>query len=61
MVTLTSDAALSEMQQVGYVAYGRRQLGPYVRAATNQFSPARRTLTQQLLEKLQWIRATRGE
>lgn len=43
---------LSEMRQVGYLAYARRQFQPYVRAAVNQFSPKRRTLTQRLLEKL---------
>ena len=43
---------LSEIQQVGYLAYAGRQFRPYVRAAVNQFSPKRRTLTQRLLEKL---------
>ena len=43
---------LSEIQQVGYLPYARRQLRPYVRAAADQFSPTRRTLTQQLVEKL---------
>ena len=43
---------LNEMRQVGYLAYARRQFQPYVRAAVNQFSPKRRTLTQRLLEKL---------
>jgi hypothetical protein len=43
---------LSEIQEVGYLAYARRQCRPYVRAAVNQFSPKRRTLTQRLLEKL---------
>ena len=37
---------LAELQQVGYVAYARRQLGPYFRAAGAQFSPKRPTLTQ---------------
>jgi hypothetical protein len=44
---------LSEMQKAGYLAYVGRQLRPYVRAATEQFSPQRRTLTQKLIEKLQ--------
>ena len=44
---------LSEIQQVGYLAYAGRQFRPYVRAAVDQFSPKRRTLTQQLLEKFQ--------
>jgi hypothetical protein len=48
---------LSEMRQVGYVAYAGRQLQPYVRAAAAQFSPKRRTLTERLVEKLQSIRS----
>ena len=44
---------LSEIQQVGYLTYAGRQFGPYVRAAIDQFSPKRRTLTQRVLEKLQ--------
>ena len=51
---------LSEIQQVGYLAYAGRQFRPYVRAAVDQFSPKRRTLTQRLLEKLQSIRSARG-
>ena len=51
---------LSEIQQVGYLAYAGRQFRPYVRAAVDQFSPKRRTLTQRLLEKLQLIRSARG-
>ena len=43
---------LDEIQQVGYATYAARQLQPYVRAAVDQFSPKRRTLTQRLLEKL---------
>lgn len=50
---------LGEMQQVGYVAYARRQFHPYVRAAIGQFSPKQRTLTQRLLETLQLIRPDR--
>ena len=48
---------LSEIQQVGYLAYAGRQCQPYVRAAVDQFSPKRRTLTQRLLEKCQSIRS----
>jgi hypothetical protein len=51
---------LSEMQEIGYVPYAARQFRPYVRAAVDQFSPARRTLTQRLFEKLQVARAARG-
>jgi hypothetical protein len=42
---------LSEIRQVGYLTYAARQFRPYVRAAADQFSPKRRTLTQRLLEK----------
>jgi len=52
---------LSEIQQVGYLAYAGRQFRPYLRAAADQFSPQRRTLTQHLLEKLQFIRPARAE
>ena len=50
---------LSEIQDVGYLAYARRQFRPYVRAAVDQFSPKRGTLTQYLFEKLQFIRSAR--
>src|SRR5947209_302373 len=52
---------LSEIRQIGYVAYARRQLRPYVRAAVNQFSPKRRTLTQRVLESLAKPTATRAD
>lgn len=41
--------ALEDLRRTGYVAYARRQLGPYARAAAGQFLPARRTLTERLL------------
>jgi hypothetical protein len=44
---------LTEMREIGYLAYAGRQFRPYVRAAVHQFSPERRTLTQRLLEKVQ--------
>jgi hypothetical protein len=47
---------LSEIRQVGYLTYAGRQFRPYIRAAIDQFSPKRRTLTQRLLDKLQRIR-----
>ena len=47
---------LSEIRQVGYLTYAGRQFRPYVRAAIDQFSPQRRTLTQRLLDKLQRMR-----
>jgi hypothetical protein len=51
---------LSEIQEVGYLAYAGRQLRPYLRAAVGQFSPQRRTLTQHLLEKLRFIKSAGG-
>jgi len=42
---------LNELREVGYLAYAKRQLSPYIRACVEQFSPQRRTLTQRLLEK----------
>jgi hypothetical protein len=48
---------LSEIQEVGYLAYANRQLRPYLRAAVGQFSPKRRTLTERLIEKLSSIRS----
>jgi hypothetical protein len=52
---------LSEIRQVGYLAYAGRQFQPYVRAAVDQFSPKRRTLTQRVLERFQSIRSVSGE
>jgi hypothetical protein len=52
---------LSEIRQVGYVEYVGRQIRPYLRAAVDQFSPKRRTLTQRLLEKLHATRPKRDE
>ena len=51
---------LSEIQDVGYMAYANRLFRPYVRAAVNQFSPGRRTLTDRLIEKIAAIRSDRG-
>ena len=42
---------LSEIREVGYLAYVNRQFRPYVRAAVGQFSPKRRTITERLIEK----------
>jgi hypothetical protein len=42
---------MSELRQVGYLTYAKRQLSPYVRACVDQFSPRRQTLTQRLLDK----------
>ena len=43
---------LADLRQVGFAAYGARQFRPYLRAAVNQFSPRRRTLTERLLDRL---------
>ena len=45
------EQTLSELRQVGYLTYAKRQLSPYVRACIDQFSPRRRTLTQRLLDR----------
>ena len=45
------EQTLTELRQVGYLTYAKRQLSPYVRACVDQFSPERRTLTQRLLDK----------
>lgn len=44
---------LNELREVGYLAYAKRQLSPYLSACVDLFSPDRRTLTQRLLEKMQ--------
>jgi hypothetical protein len=42
---------LDEARAVGFTTYANAQLRPYVRAAADQFSPDRRTLTDRLLER----------
>ena len=42
---------LADIRRVGYVTYATQQFRPYVRAAARQFSPARRTLTQRLIDR----------
>jgi hypothetical protein len=42
---------LGEIREVGYGAFAKRQLAPYVRAAIGQFSPRRKTLTERLLTR----------
>ena len=42
---------LDEARAAGFVAYANAQLAPYVRAAADQFSPDRRTLTERLLDR----------
>ena len=44
---------LNEIRDIGYTEYGRRQFRPYVRAAVNQFSPQRQTLTDRLVDRMQ--------
>lgn len=48
---------LTEMQQTGYATFAARQFGPYVRAAVRQFSPARRTLTDRVLDKFRHVQS----
>jgi hypothetical protein len=43
---------LKELRDVGYLRYATRQLRPYLRASVRQFSPARPTLTERLVERL---------
>jgi len=42
---------LGEIRDVGYLAFVRRQFTPYIRAAADQFSPSRVTLTQKIWSK----------
>src|SRR5262245_7636373 len=42
---------LAEIRRIGYLTYATQQFRPYVRAAAQQFSPSRRTLTQRLLDR----------
>jgi hypothetical protein len=46
---------LAEIHQTGYAAFAARQFRPYVRAAVDQFSPKRSTLTERLLGKLRHV------
>jgi hypothetical protein len=43
---------LAEIRAIGFGAYAVRQFRPYVRAAAQQFSPARLTLTDRLLQAI---------
>ena len=47
---------LGELREVGYAAYARRQIAPYVRAAANQFSLGRSTLTERVLNRIRFGR-----
>jgi hypothetical protein len=48
---------LSEMRRVGYLQFGRTQLGPYYRAAVGQFAPHQHTVTQKLIDRLRTRRS----
>ena len=50
---------LGEMREVGYWTYASRQLRPYFRAAVDQFSPKRRTVTERVVDKLQSFNPTK--
>ena len=50
---------LDDIQRVGYVAYARQHLRPYVRAAFTQFSPRRPTLTERALARYEEFRTRR--
>jgi len=50
---------LSDVRDVGYLTYASRQLRPYLRAAIDQFSPQRRTVTERVVEKLQSFNPTK--
>ena len=43
---------LKELREVGYVAYARRQLSPYLRACVDQFSRQQRSMTERLIERI---------
>jgi hypothetical protein len=42
---------LQELREVGYGAYAKRQLSPYLRACVEHFSRQRSTLTERLIER----------
>jgi hypothetical protein len=43
---------LSEIREVGYVTYARRQLSPYLRACVEQFSRHQRSMTERVIERI---------
>jgi len=43
---------LADIRAVGFATYAARQFRPYIRAAAQQLSPGRETLTDRLLRKL---------
>ena len=44
-------AALAEIGRTGFFAYWSREFRPYLRGAAEQFTPARESLTERLLNK----------
>lgn len=44
---------LSELREVGYVTYARRQLSPYLRACVDQFSRHQHSMTERIIERMQ--------
>ena len=48
---------LAEMRQTGYATFAVRQFRPYVRAAVDQFSPKRRTLTERMLDRFRHVQS----
>lgn len=42
---------LSDLREVGYVAYARRQLSPYLRGCVDQFSRHQRSVTERIIER----------
>jgi hypothetical protein len=50
-------ATLADMRDTGYAAFAARQFRPYIRAAMDQFSPRKQTLTGRLLEKFRHVQS----
>jgi hypothetical protein len=48
---------LAEIRETGYAAFATRQFRPYVRAAVDQFSPKRDTLTQRWLKRFRHVQS----
>jgi hypothetical protein len=48
---------LAEMRQTGYATFAARQFRPYLRAAVDQFSPKRRTLTERMLDTFRHVQS----
>jgi hypothetical protein len=40
---------LNDIRAIGFGTYAARQMRPYLRAAADQFSPSRRTLTERAI------------